>query len=249
MMFFFKPKVIHLDCFTSNTSAYELFPIDYSHKFYPDWWKKLPKKIESEKSTKGFILTMKSCIGFTEFYQNSITIPLWTDLLIKTDQEKGYYDHFLSDNQTILGLHLPEQMQGLFDTNKHIHIKIISPWVFKCKEDIRFTWTQPTWNFNPIDQILIPPAIIDYKYQNGTNINFFLSPKTAKQDTLLECGQPLVNISPMSERKIKIHNHLVTPEEMDKISWINKQISFFGTYNKRRNILNKKDSKCPFGFK
>jgi hypothetical protein len=192
---------------------------------------------------------MKSCIGFTEFYQNSITIPLWTDLLIKTDQEKGYYDHFLSDNQTILGLHLPEQMQGLFDTNKHIHIKIISPWVFKCKEDIRFTWTQPTWNFNPIDQILIPPAIIDYKYQNGTNINFFLSPKTAKQDTLLECGQPLVNISPMSERKIKIHNHLVTPEEMDKISWINKQISFFGTYNKRRNILNKKDSKCPFGFK
>jgi len=249
MMFFFKPKVIHLDCFTSNASAFELFPIDYSYKFYPDWWKKLPKKIETENERKGFMLTMKGCVGLTEFYQNSITIPLWTDFLIKTNREKGYYDHFFSDGSTTMGQHAPEQMQGLYDSSKYLHIKILSPWHFNCKEDVRFTWTQPTWNFNPIDQILIPPAIIDYKYQNGTNINFFLPIRNEKHDTLLECGQPLVNISPMSERKVKLHNHLLTNDENLALLQKNRAVSFFGKYNKIKKIMQSKEKKCPFGFK
>ena len=248
-MFFFKPKVIHLDCFTTSKPTYEFFPIDYSHKFYPDWWKKLPKSVETENSEKGFVLTMKGCIGFTEFYRNSITIPLWSDLLIKNNEEKKYFDCFFSDQVSAFAGHSIEQMEGLIDPTNHTHLKILSPWFFRCKEDVRFTWTQPTWNFNPIDQIIIPPAIIDFKYQNGTNINFFISSKNEKQTTLIESGQPLANISPMSERKLKFHNHLISQDELNNIIFKNAGITFFGKYNKIKKILNKKDSKCPFGFK
>ena len=256
MMFFFKRKIIHLDCFTTESSVYELFPVDYSHKFYPDWWKKLPKQVnipESQDTNNlniGFVPTMKSCIGFTEFYQNSITIPMWTDMLIKVNKEKNYYDTFFSDTKTKINKHFPRQMEGLIDTQDYLHFKIDSPWFFSCKNDVRFSWTQPSWNFNPIDKIVIPPAIIDYKYQGGTNINFFINTKNEKKDIFIESGQAMINISPMSEKKLKIHRHLISHQEMDKISYTHTSFSFFGRYKKIKEILQKqeKESKCPFGF-
>ena len=257
MMFFFKRKIIHLDCFTTESSVYELFPVDYSHKFYPDWWKKLPKQVnipESQDTNNlniGFVPTMKSCIGFTEFYQNSITIPMWTDMLIKVNKEKNYYDTFFSDTKTKINKHFPRQMEGLIDTQDYLHFKIDSPWFFSCKNDVRFSWTQPSWNFNPIDKIVIPPAIIDYKYQIGTNINFFgkYVAENTKKDILIEAGQPMVNIIPLSERKLKFHNHLIGEDEYNKIVMPYKtQNTFHSVYNSRKKFLDKKETKCPFGF-
>jgi hypothetical protein len=258
MLFFFKQKEIHLDCFSVYEHAYNLFPVDYSHKFYPDWWKKLPKEIpyydETTNDTKGFLNTMKGCIGLIEFYQNSITIPLWTDMLLKVyrSKDKEGYEAFFSDGMTSMGLHRVQQMEGLTDFCKYIHYKINGPWFFRCKEDIRFSWVQPIWNFNPIDQIIVPPAVVDYKYQHGTSINFFLPvEKMDKEDNslLIESGQPMVNIFPLSDRKIKIHNHFITQAELKKLHMDIPPISFFGKYNKVKRIMKERESKCPFGFK
>ena len=44
MFFFRKPKLV-VDAFTSELyqHAFDYAPVDYATKFYPDWWKKLPK--------------------------------------------------------------------------------------------------------------------------------------------------------------------------------------------------------------
>ena len=41
-MFIFKNKEISIDCFTCKDSVNKYTPIDYSHKFIPDWWKDIP---------------------------------------------------------------------------------------------------------------------------------------------------------------------------------------------------------------
>jgi len=247
MIFFFKPKVIHLDCFTKQSDVYEFFPIDYSHKFYPDWWKSLPKVIPMMQPQG--LSTMKLCTGFNNFYANGITIPLWSDFLINIRGKQTSWK--FSDQNTEMMSHLFIQMNNYLNGDEYFHYKIFSPWSFKCKEDVNFMWVQSTWSFNKPEEIIIPPAIIDYKYQIGTNINFFgkYVAENTKKDILIEAGQPMVNIIPLSERKLKFHNHLIGQDEYNKIVMPYKiQSKFHSLYNNRKKFLDKKESKCPFGF-
>jgi hypothetical protein len=247
MLFFFKPKTINIDCFTTRQEIFNLFPIDYSHKFYPEWWKKLPKTLEDDGITTGS--TMKKCVGFNQFFQNSLTIPLWCDFSLRIYPEDGRYDVKFSDGKSEFGYHPYTQMEGLVAKETFIHLKLISPWAFNCKDDINWSWIQHTWNFSPIDKCIIPPASVDYKYQNGTNINLFA--KSIRQDIIFESGQAMVNITPLTERKLKIHNHLVDHKEYEKKVWSSVPLKFDGKYNSVKEIMKKKEkeSKCPFGFK
>jgi len=252
-MFFFKPKILNIDCFTDDVNAINYTPVDYTHKFYPEWWKKLEKSVPNSKFPNVPFLahnTMKSCVGFSNFFQNSITLPLWSDLCVIMSNETEEYDVIFSDRKSIAERHPSSIMKGLVDPKNYIHIKIVSPWQFVCKEDIRWAWVQHTWNFNPIDQIIIPPAVIDYKYQSGTNINFFVV--WGQKQCLIPLGQPLVNIIPLSDRKIKIHRHLVSPEEKHKITKAGTPLSFQDKYRKIKKFVMQKENeekKCPFGFK
>jgi hypothetical protein len=245
-MFFFKPKEIHIDCFTDRSDVYDFFPIDYSHKFFPEWWKKLPKKMAPFGEEGWKKSTIKQCIGFNLYYKNSLTIPLWTDMYIDS-KKKELYEVSYSDKVTNGSTHDIDQMEGFINPKEFALHKIHSPWHFICKEDIDWTWTQPIWNFTTIDEIIIPPGVIDYKYQTSTNINlFFRMGKTI----LIECGQPMVNLRPLTEKKLKIHTHLIDKEEMNRIRSKNSKISFSGKYNKIKQIIKKKESesKCPFHF-
>jgi len=249
MMFFFKPKVIHLDCFTSEVIAHDFFPIDYSHKFFPQWWKDLPKVLDDPNQFWG-MNSAKSCTGLNNFYSNGVTIPLWSDLLIQ--QESQNIKWVFSDRRTEMGHHLLKQLGNYLDEREYYHMKIISPWILKCKEDINFMWMQPTWSFNKPKEIIIPPGIIDYKYQGGTHINFFftLTEENKQKNILIESGQPMVNIIPLSERKIKIHNHLISKEEyLIKGEDFGISFAFRNKYIKRKKLMKDKESKCPFGFK
>ena len=246
-MFFFKPKVIHLDCFTERSDVYEFFPIDYTHKFFPDWWKSLPKVLPVVQ-TQG-ISTMKLCTGLNNFYANGVTIPLWCDLLINIHGKQVRWN--FSDMVTTTMSHLFVQMNNYMNENEYFHAKIYSPWSFKCKENIDFMWVQPTWSFNKPEELIIPPARIDYKYQVGTNINLFgkYTVGDTKKDILVEAGQPMANIMPFSERKLKVHTHLLDNQEYKKITEpYGRQITFHSIYNSRKKFLDKKESKCPFGF-
>jgi hypothetical protein len=251
-MFFFKPKVIHLDCFTYDVATYNHFPIDYSHKFFPQWWKDLPKVMEDavnpEKNFFG-MNTAKTCTGINNFYANGITIPLWSDLLIRIRNEEITWQ--FADFTTKMTSHPVRQTGTYLDASEYINLKIQSPWVFDCKENINFMWTQHTWSFNKPKEIIIPPGIIDYKYQTSTNINFYLTyPTDNKQkDILMEAGQAMVNIVPLSERKLKIHRHVISKEQHSEKVWNSGgAFTFHNKYLKRKKIMKNNEKKCPFGF-
>ncbi len=245
--FLFKRKKIHLDVFTDRPGVFELFPVDYSTKFFPEWWKKLPKEYYMETINR-LSSTMKRCEGFTDYYKNSVSIPLWTDLMLNIRTEFDAVNCEFSDPNTSVNTHDLRQMQGFMEDKKFEHIKILSPWIFKTKEDIVWSWSQPIWNFDDPFSMIVPPAGINFKYQRSTHINTFVN-KEHDKTILLPCGTPMVNLIPMTEKEVILHTHLINSQEYFEMSDIAYPVSFTNKYRNMKKILQSKESKCPFHFK
>jgi hypothetical protein len=242
MFFFSKRTTIHLDVFTNRKDVFDFYPVDHSEKFFPEWWKKMPKHVIS---LDGFspMSTIKRCVGLNEYYRNGITIPLWSDLCVNIIEDNLVWQ--FSDRVTEASPHPSVQIDGYLDMNIHRHLKIASPWAFKCKEEISWIWTQPTWNFSNPTDIIIPPGRMDYKYNCSTNVNIFFNAESEKIVSI-DAGQPLANIFPMTERKLKIHHHLVDTQEYSNILSIGATTKFLGKYMNNRRLMKSKEKRCPF---
>jgi hypothetical protein len=73
------------------------------------------------------------------------------------------------------------------------------------------------WNFDQPAEILIPPAIVNYKSMtHGTNINIAI-PRTGESKIIkISANQALVNITPMTEEPYEVRLHLVSQQELNK---------------------------------
>lgn len=247
-MFFFKRKEIVVDCFTSNLAIHDVFPIQPSIKFLPEWWKKLPstttQTINSIEVSNG---TIKICDGFISYYKNSITIPMWCDLGVKTTSEGSWNYLFAGTEPTAEGVtsHNRDEYGPAFDN--YIHLKIMSPWIISEKTGVNFLFTYPFWNnFDKKGYPLVPPGIVEYKHQNTSNVNVFF--KKENSQFIFNSGDALVNLIPLTDKKVIVKNHLVTPNEYHVLSSKSGyNHSFFGKYKKTKKIMQSR-GKCPFGF-
>jgi len=243
LWFFVKRSTIHLDCFTQLSHVHNFHPIQSATHFYPEWWKNLPKVNKTDKSWVGEP-TMKSCVGFIELFKNSVAIPMWSDLCISTDNEKKQFKWNFSDGQTKMNMHNTDQFKN-FVNGSYAHLKIISPWLFKTKNYVKWNWQYATYNSNVPDELILLPGIVDYKYQVVTNINILIN-LCKTQTIFLNAGNPLVFLTPLSDHKVKIHNHLVESVEYEKIKSISHPSYFFNSYNKKKKMIQNEESKCPF---
>lgn len=239
-MFFFKRNTIVVDCFTTNSSVNDLFPIQKASKFYPQWWKDLPKTFELPNNWGLTIphATMKGCIGFTNTYNNGFMIPLWADLLVQTDPTNWLYQFSTAHK---VDSHDKEQI----GSDLYHHLKLISPWTLKEKSGVKFMWTSAFYNqLAELSAYHILPGIMDFKYNHGTNVNMFF-PKVDNK-ILFKAGTPLAHIIPMSENKVEIKTHVVTEAEMEKIEPASYVSTFINKYDINKKILKAKEKGCPF---
>jgi hypothetical protein len=241
-MIFIKSKKIVLDCFTVNTHAYNLHPIQSAINHYPSWWEKTPRYFLKDN----FIphSTIKGCTGLIDYYKQGFIMPLWTDISIDI-KDKGYRWQ-CADQQTQIDIHPPQEFDQYINSSDYGHIKIGSSWTLKSKSDINWLFTKPYWNFQPIENYSIPVGVLNFKYQHSSNIQLLLSLKENSQ-FILKAGTPLVHLIPLTDKKVSIKTHLVSLEEYKKLD-ITRSF-FLNDYRKRTNILKNKESKCPFGFK
>jgi hypothetical protein len=247
MLFLFKSKDIHLDCFTDSQYVHDFYKIDNTYKFFPEWWKNLPKSYPSVGNLYPQP-TMKTCAGFNSFFTHGITIPLWSDMAVAVDPS-GYRWQF-SDGFTKAEPHDQQQMAGYLDPAEYGHLKVTTPWLFSCKENVDWAWTQNTWAFSDPSSIIIPPAVVNYKYNMTTSVNVFLNLKQ-QNNFIIKNGTPLVNIMPLSERKVKLHIHKLSKEEYKEKRDRIVATSFLNKYRNNQRLINKEDTvkKCPFNFK
>jgi hypothetical protein len=236
IFYFIKPKIV-LDCFTTEETIIKTNPVDFAVKHMPDWWKNLSNEYIDDFFPRP---NMNNCAGMNDFYKFSVAIPLWSDFALHIENEKFRWQ--FSDRKTSAGSHnLDRQADGFLPKN-YSHLKIKSPWQLSCKKDINWMWNTPLYNFNKYPEIIVPPAIVNYNNLPTSNINLLFrndEPKTI----LLKQGTPLVLLTPLTDKKIKIVRHLIDEKEFEKQNRTN--IAFTNVYKK---IVKQKEkySSCPF---
>jgi hypothetical protein len=237
MIFKFPQKKIVLDCFTDSEITIKAAPVDFAIKHMPDWWKELSPSYMTNVNPAG---TMKSCMGLVDFYKYSVAIPMWSDLAISIQNKQ--YQWAFSDGLTNAQIHRLNVEATGFMPEGYGHLKMISPWIFSCKEDIKWIWSTPTYSLHENPDIYILPGVLNYRHQNSTNINMLFDIRKDKK-MLIKLGCPLVLITPMSDRKVEIVRHLITRAEYD--NKVRNNLSFTRKYDRIKE-LTEKFSSCPF---
>jgi hypothetical protein len=251
MFFFMKPSTLNVDCFTFRPDVYEYFPITKSTEYYPEWWKKLSKDsskmIDTSKLTSDHVAyphpTMKTCTGLTDFFANGLTIPLWSDFYLQINDDGGINWKF-ADQQSSLTVHRLNQVAPGFTDNKWLAVLVGSPWLIKAKA--KFCYMEDTWNnVDKFCDIKIAPGILDFNWMPYTNAQILFR-NISNKKYLLNANTPLINLVPMSEKRMKIHNHLVSQEEWTKLAKSTIGLNFFINSGKKLQKIKKNRQKCPF---
>lgn len=257
--FFHRTSVINVDCFTSNVNAYKFAPIVAASDARPEWYDKVENmqqsntpwpqyKVDEKTQEISFnpqnhsLRNVKSCLGFQNLYSKGFMLESWCDLAINS-HENGLSHHYSNGSQP--SMHSNGQVKPGF-TNHHI-MKLVSPWAIQTKEDIQFIsipaqWSLEKYNFH------ILPGVLDFHTQSACNV-FVVIKKGVPDQFLLPMGQPLAQFVPLSDKKVKIHNHIVTDQELKT-----KTFGASGTsagWRRTVSLMKRNDSrekKCPFGF-
>jgi hypothetical protein len=241
-MFFFKRNKIIVDAFVTDKKYIELSPISQASKHWPDWFKNTPNNYGNGKVKR---TTIKQCNGILDLYKNSFIMPLWTDFNITA--QNGQLTYLAADGTTTVTPHPEEQWKTYADPQQYKQIKIDSPWALKTKESINWVLQKPFWNFKLQEPFFIVEAIVNYKYQSGTNVNIFVNMEK-NFETLLKFNTPILQFIPLTEKEIEFKYHEVSMDE-----WIKHKLPHFAfnlNYNKYKKIIDDQESKnkCPFGF-
>jgi len=243
---FFKKSVV-LNCYTSHSGIFTYAPIKTASNFFPNWWKQLPKTYDSEKVIHP-VSTMKQCIGFIDLYKHGFIIPMWSDVIFEIGKQgtTDYRYHFSDDHSRAI-YHDANQRGTAYPELDFQHLKIDSPWIFTCDEPIDFLMTDVVWNKDDPSVMSVMPGVINFKYQCGTNINTIWKRTSETTRHTIEFNTPICHLIPLTDRKIVLKLHLVSPEEYGRISGVSRRTKFFGKYRANKRIL--QETKCPFHFK
>lgn len=255
--FFHRSSVINVDCFTDNNDAYKFTPIVRATKAKPSWYEhvrkpelantKWPQYKADQNGTLDFnwhvsLRTVKSCPGFHDLYSRGFILENWCDLAFNVQKDRLSWHH--SNGQEPL-LHNSEQAQPGF--MNHYIVKLRSPWIIQTKESVPFVLFGAEWSLEDYDFRVIP-GVVNFHEQTSTNV-FLAVSKAREQQFYIPMGQPLVQFMPLSDKKIKVHNHVVTSEELRTKIYDVRGTSF--GWRRTRALVRRNDQrekKCPFGF-
>jgi hypothetical protein len=241
-MIFKREKEIILNCYTDRPDVYNYFPIIPAIKSVPSWFKQVPNSFFNTPEDQDH--TLKSCVGFIDYYKKGFVLPLWSDLFLGIGATgTTNYRWQYSDNISGIETHCSNQWGNYFKEEEYQHIKLLSPWYFTCDENIEFVAVAPSWYFDKFKDINIMSGVINFKYQIGTHVNMFCTRKKEDTDIILRSGTPLYHFIPLTEKKLKIVHHLVSKETLSRIRTQSSHTTFCNSYRKNNKLLS-----CPFKF-
>jgi hypothetical protein len=98
-----------------------------------------------------------------------------------------------------------------------------------------------------LSSYILLPGTTEFKYQYSMNVNVLFMKGATKTTHRLKFGQPLVHLTPLTERPIDLRHHMVTREEYNKYMQ-GEKLSNTNRYREYRRVRESEESKCPFGF-
>jgi len=235
-------KPITVDFFTTDQLVHDQYSVE-SKGTFPQWFRALPTYNSSNMDTsecphmKHNYTNARNCLGIQKLYKNAITIPLFTDIEFYVKDERMDWTYAYSPEMNggdVVRSHPHDQSNNFFSERFH-HAKIVMPWLARETKGIDFYINMWDWNTN-IHSIKNIGGVVDFKYQHTTNLNFFVT-KVFDHSFFLEAGMPLVQIIPLTERKVKVKTHLVDKKELDRL--FPMQTTFQRKYAKQKKWYNK----------
>lgn len=247
MIFIFKKRKLVLDLFTHRQMIFDAAKPKLAPHFYPEWWKEV--KTEMQVGDEMFpTATIRRCMGLVDHYKHGFVIPMWSDLRVELGPiGDPFFRAQFSDNTTNIGQH-PASIRGSYLPDSHYqHLKLFTPWAAKCNEDVYWKWEQPTWSYRNPNKSIVLPGTIEYKYQYSMNANLMFAREAGITMVEIPFQQPLVHITPLTERELELRHHMVTKEEYDTMMQ-GEKLSNINRYRSYRRVRESEERKCPFGF-
>ena len=240
-----RPVVLH--CYTNRAEVFNFAPIKKSNEFIPDWWKAVPKTTNNPNSLfPGG--TIKTCGGFIGLYNTGFMIPAWSNFSIKLGPiNDPFYFWQYADGCSHAEEHPAIQRGDVYPPSHYQHLKIITPWVFRCEEDVNFLLTGPTWNIENPEKMHVLTGIANFKYVAQANVNTLFIKQDVPFQYDLEVGDPVLHMIPLTERKVIIKNHLVDDATYKNIDAIGVNTHGINRYKFVKKTIEKNG--CPFHFK
>jgi len=228
MIFIIKKRKLVLDMFTCNQQIFDVGKPKMATQFFPEWWKELKTQLSDNQIVPQ--PTMKRCIGFVDHYKHGFIVPMWSDFRIEFGVI-GTENHYAlcSDGYTPVVQHPTNQRGSYAPPDKYCNMKLESPWTAQCKEDVYFKWEQPTWNMKELNAYVVLPATVEFKYQHSINVHLMFPRSSNTKIRQINFGDPVVHVTPISERPLDIRYHMVTPTEYDRFLF-GKRITFLNSY-------------------
>lgn len=241
MFSFCKKKPVVLNFYTAYKAVFEEAKPTKGVEQLPNWWKQLSNSYWDDGDCQP-MSTAKRCAGIIDLYKKAIVLPLASDVSLELGPTgDGFFRWASADNSVSVVEHPIPQRGSYLPNDRYQHIKMGSPWFVQCDEDVEFMFFQPTYNFETPETFIIPPAVINFKYQNATHVNIFLPRNAGTKKLLLEAGQPIVGLVPLTDRPIEMRFHLVTQNEIHEMA--RNITTFSNSYARHKDKLNGK--KCP----
>lgn len=247
MLFLFKKRKLVLDLFTSRQMIYDAAKPKMAAHFYPEWWKEM--KTEMQVGDELFpTATIRRCMGLVDHYKNGFIIPMWADLRVELGPiGDPFFRAQFSDNVSGIGQH-PATIRGAYlPEAQYQHLKLFTPWAAKCNDDVHWKWEQPTWSYRNPNKSIVLPGTIEYKYQYSMNANIMFARQHEKSMIEIPFQQPLVHVTPLTERDLELRHHMVEQAEYDRLMQ-GEKLSNINRYRSYRRVRESEESKCPFGF-
>lgn len=218
MFWFCKPKVLDIHFFTVREDVFNNAKPKKASEFVPEWFKNLPKPSFSENLNDPLLLrkTIKTCPAFLTLYASGFMFRLWSDLNVEIYGDSYRYQFI--DGKSLINSHPPKQIDGCEFATTHTQIKLTNPWLMKTDEKINMLFMAPTWNdFGSGEIVVAPGSYYSYADPIEANINLFIKKHEHRVVHQLFFGQPLVHVVPITDRPIKLHYHLVSEDELEKL--------------------------------
>jgi hypothetical protein len=234
---------ITLDCYTDRPDVFYNSKIEPTSRKIPSWFKSIPVDfgLNEDLTTTSSI---RRCSGVNSLFTSGYVISMWSDLRVELGEigSKDYRWQY-ADKKSDAGEHPVIQRGNYAPPEQYQHLKLESPWHFHCSHDIPWVWLQNNWLSDIPDEYLIPPSIVEYHYQSTTNVNILFARSNDKKLIDIKLGAPLVQIVPMTDKKVTVNHHLVSTEELNALNAKNgsSMLSFVNSYQKTKKI-----KKCPF---
>ena len=220
----------------------ELFPIIPASQYRAQWMIAAKNDwVETkQKYTKSRLTHLYQCPGIFDLFNHGYIIPLWHDLLIKTDGNNKNFSWSIPSGtlnnyrgKEVVGTHkpgldkfLPKRPWSLDQV-----VKLDTPWNVIAPKGVKFLMLPIAYP----DDFTFENAIGILDPSISTEVNLQLHWNNVKGETLLKAGTPIGHLIPLTEKKYD----LVVREMNDHDRrWLEKRNFFMSVFfRENRNLL------------